>query len=189
MTTVSSVNSAALLILQQVSSASAPNQEKFSSDKLVAVANGVSDKIGVTKQPGQSQAKISESMFSVNHVSINKMKLDLIDRTGKALGVNPDDYASRDEFVDAMQKAYGKLKFEGGTGAVVALEKKLGLDKLGVSIEDVINSARDPGHNDKLTKALEKAAGKTAGKFEQEDSSNALSLQPNEIGLYGAHNL
>ncbi|MGV8936043.1 MAG: hypothetical protein ACOH2J_02910 [Allorhizobium sp.] len=161
------------------------DQEKSSSDNLVAVANGVSGNIGVTKQPSQAQSKISESLFSVNHVSVNKMKLDLIERTGKALGVNADDFGSRDDFVDAMQKAVGKLKMEGGAMALMGLEKELGLDKLGLSIEDVINSAKDPDRNDKVTKALEKEAGITSEKLEEQDASMPLSLQPNEIGLYG----
>lgn len=184
MTTVSNVNSAALLILQQANSVTATGQEKSGSDNLVAVANGVSDKIGATRQPTQAQSKISQSIFSVNHESVNKLKLDLIDRTGKALGVDQADYTSKDEFVDAMQKALGKLKMEGGDLAVKGLEKELGLDKLGVSIQDVINGAKDPEANDKLTKALEKQAGKAEEDAENK-SSETLVIQPDEIGIYG----
>lgn len=183
MTTISSLNSAALLILQQTNRVSPAGQDKSGSDDLVAVANGLGTKVGATRQPSQAQAKISQAMFSVNDVNITKLKLELIDRTGKALGVDPNDFVSRDEFVDAMQKAFLSLKSEGGTAAVMGLEKKLGLDKLGVSIEDVIFSARNPDGNDKLTKALEKQAGKTKEKLE--DLQTMLSQQPDEIGLYG----
>lgn len=122
------------------------------------------------------------------------MKLDLIDRTGKALGVNQEDYASRDEFVDAMRRALGKLKIEGGMAAVMALEKELGLDKLGVSVDDVIASAADPDSNDKLTKALKEEAGilsdeegneEVEGGGEDEDQASAV-FQADEIGLYSA---
>ncbi|MFK4259938.1 hypothetical protein [Agrobacterium tumefaciens] len=187
MTTVSNVNSVALLMLQQAEPLTTAGQNRSSPDNLVAIANGVSERISVSKQPGQAESKISESMFSVNELSITKMKLDLIDRTGKALGVDQADYASREEFVNAMERALGKLKMEGGQAAVMALNKELGLDKLGISVEDVINSAKDPDANDKVTKALEKEAGKKAD--DTDAVSQPLSLKPNEIGLYGAPNL
>jgi len=186
MTTVPNVNSAALLILQQANSVAATKQEKSGADNIAAIANGIGDKIGVTKQPGQAESKISESIFSVNSVNVTKMKLDLIDRTGKALGVNRDDYASTNDFVNAMQQAYSKLKTEGGQLAVMGLEKDLGLDKLGLSIDDVIESAKDSEANDKVTKALEKQAGKT--KEDDEASQSMALLQPNAIGLYGVPN-
>lgn len=145
MTTVPSTNSAALLILQQTSPIRTIQQQAAGSDDLLAVANGMSKQVSSDQQPTRAQAKVSESLFSVNHVSINKLKMDLIDRTGKALGVDQADYASRKDFVDAMQKALGKLKMEGGDDAVRGLEKELGLDKLGVSIQDVIDSAGSRG--------------------------------------------
>lgn len=181
MTTVSSVNSAALLILQQTASANATEQETSNSDALLAAANGINLTVSSSQQPTQAQSKISQSMFSVNHVSINKLKMDLIDRTGKALGVDQADYVSRDAFVNAMQKALGKLKMEGGDAAIRGLEKELGLDKLGVSVQDVIDSAKDPEANDKLTKALERQAGKAIG---DDGDRSQLLIQSDDIGTY-----
>lgn len=186
MTTVSPTGSAALLILQQANATSAASeQEKTGTDRLIAAANGQADKVGVDKQPTQAASKISESFFSVNHVSINKLKLDLIDQAGRALGVNPDDFVVRKDFVDAMERALGKLKMEGGAAAVMKLEQELGLDKLGVSIDDVMDSARDPQANDKLTKALERQAGKT-DLGAKTDGQDVLLVAPDEIGLYAA---
>lgn len=185
MTTVSPIDSAALLILRQANSATTNNQQKSDSDNLLAIATGVSKKVAVSKQPTQAQSKISQSIFSVNNVSITKMKLDLIDRAAKALGVDKTKYATRDEFADAMKRALGKLRLDGGDAAIRGLNKELGLDKLGVSIEDVIDSARNPDHDDKLTKALETATGKTAEKLE----NVSKSLQSDDIGLYGSTNL
>lgn len=179
MTSVSNIHSVALHLLQQVNPQSASGAQKSAPDKLLAVANGGAEAGGT----GQARAKVSEAIFSVNHVSVNEMKLDLIERTGKALGVDQADYASRDDFVKDMQEALGKLKMEGGDLAVIALEKELGLDKLGVSLQDVINGARDPEANDKLTKALERQSaekGETNG-----GGAQVLPYQPDEIGLYG----
>lgn len=185
MTLVSGAGSAALLILQQANAAPAASEkDKTASDRLISAANGLPDRIGVDRQPSQAASKISESLFSVNHVSINKLKLDLIDKTGRALGVNPDDFTSRDEFVGAMKTALGRLKMEGGQLAVLGLEKELGLDKLGVSIDDVMDSASDPGSNDKLTKALEKQAGKTGLDEEDKDAKRIRRVVSDDIGLY-----
>lgn len=185
MTTISNANSTALLILQQANPVEATKQQQPGADNLEAVANGVGGKIAVSQQPGQAESKISEAMFSVNTVSANKLKLDLIDRAGKALGVDQSDYASKDEFVSAMQGALTKIKTqENGPQAIAAIEKDLGLDKLGVSLEDVVASARDPEREDNLTRALEKQAGKT--KDAEKDGSEPQFFRPSELGLYAA---
>lgn len=186
MTTVSALDSAALQILRQPVSLTAEKRDGTGTDDLVAIANGQTAMVAVDRQPTAAASQVSEAMFSVNNVSVNQMKLDLIDKTGKALGVDQDDYGSRDDFVDAMRQALGRLKLEGGPMAVMGLEKELGLDKLGVSIEDVIESARDPEANDKLTKALERDIGKTED--EDENLVQRLAARPNEIGLYGTAN-
>ncbi|MBC2771563.1 hypothetical protein H6M51_01730 [Rhizobium sp. AQ_MP] len=182
MTSITSTNSAALLILQQTASVQPNHQPDAGSGDLLAVANGISEQVSSALQPTQAQSKISGSLFSLNHLSINKLKLDLIDRTGKALGVDQANFASREDFVDAMQKALGKLKMKGGDNAVRGLEKELGLDKLGVSIQDVINSAKDPEANDKLTKALEKQA-KSNLRLD-EVASQRFPIQLDEAGTY-----
>ncbi len=192
MTLVSNPNSTALLILQKTNFNRVTDQKiSLSSSDLAAASIGAKSTIGVTAQPSQAESKIAGALYSVNSVSVTEMKLDLIDKTGKALGVNQEDYASRDEFVDAMRRALGKLKIEEGLSAVVAIEKDLGLDKLNLSIDDVIASAADPDSNDKVTEALKKEAGIVAddrekdGEDEDEDQASAV-FQADEIGLYSA---
>ncbi|WP_374890270.1 hypothetical protein [Ensifer soli] len=183
MTRISGTASAALLILQQAGPVAAAAAAGSAGDDLVAIANGRTPRIGASTQPTQAQSAISEKMFGLDNVNVNKQKLDLIDRTGKALGVNQDDYASRDDFVDAMRKAYGRLQLEGGPQAVMQLEKELGLDRLGVSLADVIESAGDPEKNDRLTRALEDKA-ETLKRGSDEDASSPIGV-PDDIGLYG----
>jgi hypothetical protein len=127
-------------------------------------------------------------MFGVNNSNITKQKLDLIDRAGKALGVDQANYDTRDAFVNAMQKALGQLKIQGGDGAVHGLEKQLGLDKLGLSLQDVIDSAKDPEANDKVTKALKRKAGMFGDDSDGNDTTPSLGTQTNNNGLYGAVN-
>lgn len=189
MTGISNVNSTALLILQQTGSVGAIEQNKSASDSLIAVANGVSDKIGVTKQPGQAESKISEAMFSVTSVDILKEKLNLIDRAAEALGFDPDSYASKEELSHDMRKALIKMGAEeGGDDRIAAMEKDLGLDKLGVSLMDVANSAKDPEADDIVTQALEEQAGEDKKseelKDEEPDASQPLQVKPDDAGLY-----
>ena len=181
MTSISS--DAALLILQAQPSA-ATDKTKAAAPDLLAIANGQPAKqtVSATAQPTKSQSNISDALFSVNNRSITQMKLDLIDRTGEA-GVKKDDYASTDDFVAAMKKVVTNIKAHEGWEQVIAkIEKDLGLDKLGVSLEDVINSARDPEKDDKVTEALKKQAGMIDEK--EDDADKAVLLKQDEDGTY-----
>lgn len=185
MTQISPVGSAALLILQQTSAAAEAGKGEQAAPDLVKVANGTAGKVGSATQPAKDLTKITAALFSVNSVDITKLKLELIDHTAKALGVNPADYTSKDAFIDAMQTALTDLRREGGDLAVMGLEKKLGLDELGLKIEDVIDSARNPTSHDKLTKALEKQAGRTAEDLQADKAPHNTYAVPDGAGVYG----
>lgn len=187
MTSISNMPSVALAILQQLNAATAASPQQPSTvGDLIAVANGQTDKVAVSRQPTQAQAKVSEAMFSMSRDSIAKQKIDLIVSTGKALGVERDDYASMDDFVAAMKKVYGEIKVQpGGMAAIHGLEKELGLDKLGLSLEDVIGSAQDGDSNDKVTKALERRMGKNEDKKDNSEASQPAAVGLDQTGLYG----
>ncbi len=188
MTTISALQTSALLILQQQASATDVNDpQKPGAENLLTIANRTADKIGASQQPGSSESKISQAMFSVNNVNVNKLKLDLIDKAGQALGVAQSDYGSREDFVKAMQGAMTKLMTrENGQQAISAIEKDLGLDKLNVSLADVVASAKNPEREDNLTKALEKQAGKS--EKTQADAPQPSAIKPDDIGLYALAN-
>ena len=182
MTVISNVNSAALLILQQTSAATETSEKtKSGGDDLIAVANGVSSRVGVSAEPGQAQSKISESMFGVNNVNINKLKLDLIERVGAELGFKESDFESKSKFVSAMQLAVVKMKeSDYGKSVLAEIGKKLGLDEMDLTVEDVVRSARDPEREDKVTRALQEREGML-----DEDRDGQRDVQPDDIGLYG----
>jgi uncharacterized protein GlcG (DUF336 family) len=180
MTSISSTNEAALLILQQsISPVQPTDTKKTDGDNLVAIANGqpVKQASGMTPQPTQAQSKISDALFSVNDRSVTQMKLDLIDRAGQALGVKKGDYASMDDFVAAARKAFSDLQAKSdGAQAIAKIERDLGLDKLGITLEDLLDSADDPDKNDKVTQALKK-------QLLANDEGNS-TLKQDEIGRY-----
>lgn len=174
MTSIFPAPSAALTILQQLNVGTSASQRPQSrTDNLIAVATGRPNIVSVSRQPTPAQSKVSEAMFSMSGDSIAKQKLELIERTGKALGLERSDYASMDDFVAAARKALGEIKVKpGGMAAIHAIEKELGLDKLGLSLEDVINSATAGGDNDKVTRALEKRSHSKDDNKKNEDKKN-----------------
>lgn len=184
MTVISGMNNAALLILQQAGSTSATDELKSDAgSSLVAVANGVGGKIGLSAQPGRIESKISEAMFSVENVNINKLKLELIERAGQALGFDESDYETKSQFASAMRKAVIDMQARGADQQIAAIEKELGLDELGVSLLDVVSSARNPELDDKVTTALKEREG--IEEKEEAEEAEKRSFQPDEIGLYG----
>ncbi|MCC7252689.1 hypothetical protein [Hyphomicrobium sp.] len=185
-----SLNSTALLILEQVrpSPASAVKQRP-AADQLVAAANGVP--IGGAGKPSRAaQAKIVEAMFSANTVDANKLKIKLMERLGKEFGFSPGDFETSAAFGAAVRDAVGQLKMqEGGHQIVAAIEKKLGLDKLGLTLDALVNALIDPESEDglKLETALRKQAAEEA-KASGKDAARALltlMTQRDEAGLYG----
>jgi hypothetical protein len=185
MTPVSNVNSAALLILQQAKSVTtASGQNRTNSGDVAAIANGLSSKTGGTGQTAQAQSGISDSTFN-----LNKLKVDLYERTGQALGVDIKDYASPQAYAAALSNAVGEIKSQNpGTWQTIiaGVEHQLGLDKLGVSLGTVIDSIANPGGDSdkKLDKALAKLAGIDIGGNDSAQASPLSAVQVNEIGLY-----
>jgi hypothetical protein len=172
MTPVSNVNSTALLILQQAKPAQAAGQPKAD---LAATANGVSSKTAQTTQ--------DDSMLEVT-----RLKVDLFERTGQALGVNMKDYASLDKYAAALRQAISQIKAlnpERWPEIKAGIEHELGLDKLGVSLDTVVDSIgnTDGESNKALTKALEKQIAKGGGGFDNAKAPYS-AVQINEIGLY-----
>ncbi|RWF26493.1 hypothetical protein [Mesorhizobium sp.] len=179
MSSLSALNNAALLVLQQQRPQSA-----VAEDSLVAGIDGVSssDGSGSGSPLMQAQARISGSMFSVNSLNITAMKVRLMERVGKEFGIDQGDYQSLFSYGTAVKKAVEALK-QKSAAEIIAIEKKLGLDQLGVSLDTLVNAIIDPqgSDGDRLDAALSKQAGDHA----KGEGKAAGPIQPDEIGLYG----
>jgi hypothetical protein len=113
--------------------------------------------------------------------SLTQTKLDLFERAGEALGVARSDFGSTTDYAQAVERALGKLKLDpNGRSIIQAIERELGLDKLGVSLDAVIDAMLDPEANEELNKALLEQAG------ESPSDVKTLLVRPDEIGMYGA---
>jgi hypothetical protein len=183
MPSLSALNNAVLLIMQQ------PPQSATAGSAgagLVASINGVSSPTGSGGSSPliQAQAKISESMFSVNSVDPTAMKVRLIERVGKEFGIDRDDYKSLHSYGLAIKKAVDELKVK-FPSALHEIEKKLGLDELGVSLDTLVGAIMDPTGDD--GDKLDAALGEHLGDFSKGKGKAAAltSIRPDEIGLYG----
>ncbi|MDX8468864.1 hypothetical protein RFM26_24450 [Mesorhizobium sp. VK23B] len=181
MSPLSALNSAAFLILQPQRPTSTVTS---AGDGLVASINGASAGPGAGSPLSQAQARITESMFSVNHLDATQMKARLFECVGKEFGIDQDDYDSLFSYGSAIKTALDEME-QKSPSSIAQIEKKLGLDELGISLETLVNAIVDPagGDGDRLDAALEKKA-EEHGKDEGTAVSHAPA-QPDEIGLYG----
>ena len=138
---VSHVNTSALLLLRQANAA--------------ATGRPV-DPTGVDPRTGYA-AQVTNSPDA----AAQAQRFALYQKLGDALGVKMQNFASGSDFAAALTKAVSALKLQSGTQwsqVKVGLEQKLGLDKLGVSLDTVIASLTHPDAAKTLDGALTKHA-------------------------------
>jgi hypothetical protein len=131
--------------------------------------------IGIASSPAASPPAVSASMFSVDNLNITAVKVRLMERAGKEFGVDLTDYES----VSAVKNAVEALKRQ-SPSAIAEIERQLGLDQLGVSLDTLIGATVDPrgSDNERLDAALKQHAG-------GQGEGDAASVRPDELGLYG----
>lgn len=186
-------NSVALQILQQSTPQTQSLADKASAaHDLLAIAAGVSNPHGSGGRSAiaQAQARISESFFSVHQVDANQMKVRLFERAGLAFGIEMADFDSSAAYGTAIKRAFMELKAKpGGEQAIAEIEKNLGLDKLGISLQSLISAILDPLGEDsvELDNALKKLTGEDAkGDRDGSDQRAALDrIRADDIGIYG----
>lgn len=189
MINIASVDSAALMILRQSASVASTdsNERSIADTDLASIANGLSEKVAVSKQPGNAESRISETMFSVNNVNVNKLKIELIDRASEALGFDRDDFESTGQFAAAMRVSLAKMSVsDAGKEFISSIEKDLRLNELGVTLLDVVSSARQPELEDKVTDALREREGLDDKEKEEGLAADPMTsaLHVDELGIY-----
>jgi hypothetical protein len=188
MSTTARLNSAALFILQQANAQPASGDEAESSGgNLVAAANGISIP-SVNGAHSQAKAKISDALFD-NSVSVQEMKVNLMRRLGEELGISMDDFERPAEYASAIRDVIAKIKAQPeGALFLAELEKKLGLDELGVSLDDLVDaiSSTDGEGARKLDAALRDKLGENAKDAAKNGAEAAYrAMRTDETGLYG----
>lgn len=127
--------------------------------------------------------------FGPNTMDITSMKVRLMERLGEAFGISMDDHPDARSFGHAIREVVEKLKMSpDGLKVLAKVEKDLGLDDLGISIDTLIGAIIDPTGDDaeKLDAALREQVGESI-----EDEREAETLQRlarmglDDAGLYG----
>lgn len=151
---ISGANSSALLLLRQTSSA---NLDRKAPQAGAASTNEAT--------PAD---KIANILANAPGVSLPD-QVRLLQKVGEVLGVDMNKYASPTAYASALKQAISNLKAaamasgQSWTLVVKGLEHQMGLDKLGISLDTVINALDgDGGSQDALNKALEKHARNAA---------------------------
>ncbi|RUT99646.1 hypothetical protein EOD23_24760 [Mesorhizobium sp. USDA-HM6] len=130
---------------------------------------------------GSAPVQAAQSVFSVSNLNVTATKVRLMERAGKEFGIDQADYESVFSYGSAVKNAVEALKRQ-SPSAIAEIEKQLGLDQLGISLDTLVNAIVDPqgSDSDRLDAALEKQVGDDG-----KDDGNAASIRPDEIGLYG----
>jgi len=182
MTFMPPVSSGAVQILR-LDRPSLADGEKPAAADIAATANGISSHFR------NAQAAASESVFSVNHVDITQMKMQLIEKAGKAFGVERDDYDTQADFGKAIKTVISEIRrMENGDRILEGIAKDLGLDELGISIDTLVGAIIDPGGKDdkKLDAALREATGEDVLDAAKDDlAAGGVSVLVDDLGLYG----
>ena len=182
MTSIPPLSSGAFQILRLDRPSSSGDKKPAAAD-IAATANGIST------QFRNAQAAASESVFSVNHVDITEMKMQLIEKAGKAFGIERDDYDTQSDFGKAIKAVVSEIRrMENGDRVLDGIAKDLGLDDLGISIGTLVGAIIDPGGNDdkKLDEALREATGEDVLDARKGDGgAGGVSVLVDDLGLYG----
>ena len=175
---VTTSGSTALAILQQGESRTRPDTSPLD---VLAVANGVKPSREAGSEAGTAPV---DDMFSAMSVDVNKIRVNLMERLGEKLGISLDDFEDASDFGRAVERIVDQIRLrEDGDIAIMRIEHELGLDKLGVSLDELVDSIIDPESRaaDKLNEALLREAGGDAeGNQEQGPRRPVID----EIGLY-----
>ncbi len=179
-----SVNSIALQLLRyDWRSPEATGEKQPAGADMIATANGVN------KPSKPEQAGTTRDIYSVHHIDANQLKMHLFERLGKEFGIDMSEYDSLSAYGEAIRDAVELLRrAPGGYLLLPEIEKKLGLDKLGITIDTLINAILDPDsrHDDEVDEALRRETGEDVEDGRKADPLTILeSIQLDETGIYG----
>jgi hypothetical protein len=141
-------------MLDSVDKRRAEEQEKTSGKKEDPILKA---KIASDTAMQRAREKIDAYLFDSSYTSVNELKIDLMDRVGKVLGISKEDnesgYSYGMKLDDAIKDMDHATKRQ--------VENESGLADLGISIETMIASIKNPYDDDgqAVNAALEKAAG------------------------------
>ena len=115
---------------------------------------------------------------------VTQVKLKLFEQLGEALGLKVENYASLGSYARAVRGAIEATRQQdSGAAALQAIEQKLDLNKIGVTLDMLIGAMEEP--EGEADRALEKALAEFLGVEPPKAKSGAGPFQTDALGLYG----
>ncbi|QRE76623.1 hypothetical protein [Methylobacterium aquaticum] len=159
----------------------------------------------------KARAAATAALFSVNHVTGEKLLMQRVEQLGQVLGVERSHYRTFEEFGAAIKDTMLKLTANPDDGAMISgiaarmkldsktvevllqqktpdllfhlIEQHLGLDKLGISLDSLVTAAQNPGGRDaeRIKELLEQDSGPSKT---DKAGQPLLLVTKDEDGLY-----
>lgn len=183
MTSISSLNSAALLNLQQSKTLSvSPSATVLSSADMVAPARDA------VHQSDRSEAESALDYWGVLSEDLAKPELNLIEQLGTEFGINQEDYDSISAYGEAIRLKVAEVRSQPlGFLTITEIENNLRLNDLGITLDTLVDIISSPQGNaeDELSAVLEEAADEHSLEQETSETSQVQgSIMVDENGVY-----
>lgn len=143
MTSISSLNSAALLNLQQSKPLSvSPSATVMSSADMVAPAREA------VRQSDQSDAQSAIDYWGVLSDDLAKPELNLIEQLGTEFGIYQKDYTSINAYGEAIRVKVAEVRSQPlGFLTITEIENNLRLNDLGITLDALVDIISNPQGN------------------------------------------
>ncbi|MFK5979003.1 MAG: hypothetical protein QM488_08980 [Rhizobiaceae bacterium] len=182
MTSISSLNSAALLNLQQSKTLSVTP-----SATVVSHADVVTPTKDAVRHSEHSEAESALDYWSVLKADITGPKLNLFEQLGTEFGIYQKDYDSIPAYGEAIRIKVAEVRGQPlGFLTITEIEKSLRLNDLGISLDalvDIISNPQGDGM-DELDASLEKLADEPPLEEGDTPIQSDSSISIDENGVY-----
>lgn len=136
---------------------------------------------------GRAEGQLAQDLFSVTYRDANQIRMQIFERVGERFGIDIEGFDDIWDFARAVRGELGKLlASENSEPAIREIERELGLDELGVSLEQVINAMNNVygEDNQALMDAIDEAYGLTEEAGAAAKSPQARQVEFDEAGAY-----
>ncbi|MBP1843098.1 hypothetical protein J2046_001352 [Rhizobium petrolearium] len=147
-------------------------------------------RISASEEAKRAREKITSALFGTNRTDPNELKIDLIDRLAKKLGLDTDEARSNYRLGEALKDLLKPMDMT----QISKLEEDLGLKDIGISIRTLLAAIQNPygDDNQRLMDAFTKKAngGKLGAEVDRvvqrlEDVADPKTLEELKLGPQG----
>lgn len=147
-------------------------------------------RVSASEDAKRAREKITSALFGTNRTDPNELKIDLIDRLARKLGLDTDEARSNYRLGEALKDLLKPMDLL----QISKLEEELGLKDIGVSIKTLLAAIQNPygDDNQRLMDAFTKKAngGKLGAEVDRvvqrlEDVADPKTLEELKLGPQG----